>query len=254
MQSRSLTTALLIIAALIGWAAQAGSPAPEPTFTVSFPGGLSPAGPLDGRVILLLSRDLKREPRSHVSPNEPLASPYLFGLTVDGLAVGHAAVIDHRAFGWPAARLSAVPAGEYLVQAVLNRYETYHLADGRILKLPPDKGEGQQWAHKPGNLYSKPVRMHLDPAHPARRSLVLDQEIPPIEPKTDTPFVSTSLRSGSRRCSRPTAAKCCMATAPSIAGMAIPSCRTRTRVCITTCSIYRRSWSASLRLRLPVRI
>jgi hypothetical protein len=189
MQSRSLTTALLITATFIGWAAQAGSPAPEATFAVSSPAGLSPAGPIDGRVILLLSRDLKREPRSHVSPNEPLASPYLFGVTVDGLAAGHAAVIDHRAFGWPAARLSALPAGEYLVQAVLNRYETYHLADGRILKLPPDKGEGQQWAHKPGNLYSKPVRMHLDPAHPTRRSLVLDQEIPPIEPKTDTPFV-----------------------------------------------------------------
>ena len=106
MQSRSLTTALLITATLTGWAAQAGSPAPEPTFTVSFPGGLSPAGPIDGRVILLLSRDLKREPRSHVSPNEPLDSPYLFGLTVDGLVAGHAAVIDQRAFGWPAARLA----------------------------------------------------------------------------------------------------------------------------------------------------
>jgi hypothetical protein len=119
----------------------------------------------------------------------PLDSPYLFGLNVEGLSAGEPAVIDHRAFGWPAARLSALPAGDYLVQAVLNRYETFHLADGRVLKLPPDKGEGQQWAHKPGNLYSKPVRMHLDPARPARKSLLLDQEIPPIEPKTDTPFV-----------------------------------------------------------------
>jgi hypothetical protein len=71
-------------------------------------------------VILLVSRDLEREPRSHVSPNMPLDSPYLFGLNVEGLAARHEAIIDHRAFGWPAARLSALPAGDYLVQAVLN--------------------------------------------------------------------------------------------------------------------------------------
>jgi hypothetical protein len=189
MSYRLIAAASLIAATLTGSQAQASSPAQEPTFTVSFPRGLSSAGPLDGRVILLLSRDLKREPRSHVSPNMPLDSPYMFGLTVEGLAAGHEAVIDHRAFGWPASRLSALPAGDYLVQAVLNRYETFHLADGRVLKLPPDKGEGQQWARKPGNLYSKPVLVHFDPARSARRSLVLDQEIPPLEAKTDTPLV-----------------------------------------------------------------
>ena len=71
-------------------------------------------------------------------------------------------VIDDGAFGWPARKLSQVPSGDYLVQAVLNRYETYRLADGRTLKLPPDKGEGQQWALKPG----QPV---LDPAERASR-------------------------------------------------------------------------------------
>ena len=65
-------------------------------------------------------------------------------------------------------RLSALPVGDYLVQAVLNRYETYHLADGRVLKLPPDQGEGQHWAEKPGNLYSRPIHLHVDPAHPVR--------------------------------------------------------------------------------------
>src|SRR5208282_3063501 len=99
------------------------------------------------------------------------------------------AILDDRAFGWPAARLSALPTGDYLVQAVLNRYETYHLADGRILKLPPDKGEGQQWARKPGNLYSTAMRLRIDPAHPVKTSLQLDQEIADIPRKTDTEFV-----------------------------------------------------------------
>src|ERR1700734_1183333 len=63
------------------------------TFAVSFPKERS-AKPLDGRVLLLLRRAFTREPRSHVEPNEPLASPYLFGFTVDGLAPGAKAVLD----------------------------------------------------------------------------------------------------------------------------------------------------------------
>ena len=157
-------------------------------FTVSFPGARS-AKPLDGRIILMLSQDSTREPRTHVMPNEPLSSPYLFGLNVEGLAPGKSALLDDAAFGWPAAHLSSVPGGDYFVQAVLNRYETYHLADGRTLKLPPDRGEGQQWWHKPGNLYSRPVRVHIDLAHPARTALVLDQEMPATTPPTDTEFV-----------------------------------------------------------------
>jgi hypothetical protein len=176
----ALTAAVLV-------AMRAGAAA-GPEFSISYTAAQS-SGPLDGRVILLLSRDLMREPRSHVEPDEPMDSPYIFGRNVDALAPGAAVVLNDEAFGWPAAHLSAIPAGDYLVQAVLNRYETFHLADGRVLKLPPDKGEGQQWAKKPGNLYSKPLRLHLDASHPVRTALILDQQIPAITPKTDTEFV-----------------------------------------------------------------
>jgi len=184
---------LIALAALLAIAASscgaaAGSEARGTSFAVSFPGDLS-AAPLDGRVILLLSHDLTREPRTHVEPNEPLDSPYIFGVNVDALAAGHAVLLDDTAFGWPAPHLSAVPSGDYLVQVVLNRYETFHLADGRTLKLPPDKGEGQHWATKPGNLYSKPLRLHIDAAHPQMTELSMDQLIAPIVPKTDTEFV-----------------------------------------------------------------
>jgi hypothetical protein len=157
-------------------------------FTVSLPQS-NRAAPLTGRAVLLLSKDMSQEPRKHVEENEPLASPYLFGINVDGLAPGQSAVFDDRAFGWPAARLVDLPAGDYFVQVVLNRYETYHLADGRSLNLPPDRGEGQQWASKPGNLYSKPVTLHVDPAHPQSFNLTLDQEVAPIAAKADTEFV-----------------------------------------------------------------
>src|SRR5258708_6997621 len=166
----------------------AAAPLKGPEFAISHAASQN-SGSLDGRVVLLLSRDMTREPRTHVEPNEPLASPYLFGLNVESLAPGAVAVLNDKAFGWPAAHLSAIPTGDYYVQAVLNRYETYHLADGRTLKLPPDKGEGQQWARKPGNLYSTPIKLHIDASHPVRTALILDQRIAPIDPKTDTEFV-----------------------------------------------------------------
>ncbi|HWX26840.1 MAG TPA: hypothetical protein VNZ53_05290 [Steroidobacteraceae bacterium] len=169
-------------------AKHAAGPQHTTSFAISFPASQS-SSPLDGRVILLLSRDLTREPRAHVEPDEPLASPYIFGLNVEALAPGHAVIVDDHAFGWPAARLSSLPAGEYLVQAVLNRYESFHLADGRVLKLPPDRGEGQQWAHKPGNLYSTPIHLRLDPSRPVRTALLLDQQIAAIAPKADSEFV-----------------------------------------------------------------
>jgi hypothetical protein len=182
-----LITALGLIAAIAAGSAAAAQPAGL-EFAVSYPVSQSSV-PLDGRVILLLSRDLTREPRTHVEANEPLAAPYLFGLNVEALAPGSIAVLNDNAFGWPAAHLSAIPSGDYFVQAVLNRYEIFHLADGRTLKLPPDKGEGQQWAKKPGNLFSTPLKVHLDASHPERIALMLDQQIEAISPKTDNEFI-----------------------------------------------------------------
>jgi hypothetical protein len=187
MQTIISLAALGLIAAMATGSAAPVKPAAL-EFAVNFPASQS-SGPIDGRVILLLSRDLTREPRTHVEANEPLATPYLFGVNVEALAPGANVVLSDAAFGWPAAHLSAIPSGDYLVQAVLNRYETFHLADGRTLKLPPDKGEGQQWAKKPGNLYSTPITLHVDAAHPARTILILDQIIPPIAPKTDSEFI-----------------------------------------------------------------
>jgi hypothetical protein len=182
-----LITALALITAIAAGSAAAAQPAGL-EFAVGYPVSQSSV-PLDGRVILLLSRDLTREPRTHVEANEPLAAPYLFGLNVEALAPGSIAVLNDNAFGWPAAHLSAIPSGDYFVQAVLNRYEIFHLADGRTLKLPPDKGEGQQWAKKPGNLFSTPLKVHLDASHPERIALMLDQQIEAISPKTDNEFI-----------------------------------------------------------------
>jgi hypothetical protein len=188
MRVAAALTAWGLITAIAAGSAAVAQPTGSFEFAVSFPVSQSSV-PLDGRVILLLSRDLTREPRTHVEANEPLAAPYLFGLNVEALAPGAIAVLNDNAFGWPAAHLSAIPSGDYFVQAVLNRYETFHLADGRTLKLPPDKGEGQQWAKKPGNLFSTPLKVHLDASQPGRIALILDQQIEPISAKSDSEFI-----------------------------------------------------------------
>ncbi len=186
-QPARLLTALLLAFCAQGALARPRTP-PALSFAVSFPAARSEA-PLDGRIILLLSRNPQGEPREQVSADDLLKSPFIFGLTVDGMAPGDKAVLDDEAFGWPAAHLSDLKAGDYTVQAVLNRYETFHRAGGVAVKLPPDRGEGQNWAEKPGNLFSKPVRIHIDPANPHELGLVLDQEIPPFPAKQDTKYV-----------------------------------------------------------------
>jgi len=181
-------TARPILALLLGAgvAAPAAPPRAGLRFAVSFPATRS-AAPLDGRLLLLISADSTGEPRFQIS--DGAGSQLAFAIDVDGLAPGRDAVVDGTALGYPLESVDHLPPGRYRVQALLNRYETFHRADGHVVKLPPDRGEGQQWNRKPGNLYSLPVAVDLDPARGSTVRLVLDQEIPPIADPPDTRYV-----------------------------------------------------------------
>ena len=128
---------------------------------VTFPAERS-AQPIDGRLLLLVSTATEGEPRLQI--NDTARTAQVFGVDVEAWKPGEPRVVDATAFGYPLRSLSGLPKGTYLVQAMVNRYETFNRGDGVSVKLPPDKGEGQQWARKPGNLYSTPRRMELDPA------------------------------------------------------------------------------------------
>lgn len=143
--------------------------------------------PLDGRLLLMLSTDGSREPRFQIVDGPD--SQLVFGIDVDGLLSRDEAVIDRSVLGYPVRSLSEVPPGEYFVQALLHRYETFHRADGHVVKLPMDRGEGQQWNRAPGNLYSTPQKIHLDPGTDQIVRIELDNEIPPIPEPTDTDYV-----------------------------------------------------------------
>src|SRR5262249_30092787 len=73
------------------------------------------------------------------------ASPVL-GRDVAGLTPGAAVVVDQSAALFPLPHLADLPPGDYIVQAVLDT--------NRDLKSP----------NSPGNLYSRPRELALDPA------------------------------------------------------------------------------------------
>jgi hypothetical protein len=148
--ARVFLVVLLSLAATRG----AASPAPAPLwFAVSFPKERS-AVPLDGRILLIVSKDGSEEPRKQVGIG--LKTQQIFGIDVDALGPGREAALDATVLGYPLESLAAIPNGTYFVQAVLHRYETFHRADGHTVKLPMDRGEGQHWNLAPGNLYSTP--------------------------------------------------------------------------------------------------
>ncbi len=51
----------------------------------------------------------------------------VFGTDVDGWKPGSHTVVGEAATGYPIRKLSQLKPGEYTVQALLNRYETFHL-------------------------------------------------------------------------------------------------------------------------------
>jgi hypothetical protein len=162
-------------------------------FDFSYPGEHL-GKPLDGRLFLLVSTEENPEPRFAVS-DQP-ETQQMFAVDVDRWSAGEAKSIDESAIGYPMDSIARIPAGDYYVQGLLNVYETFHLADGRTLKLPMDFGEGQQWNRKPGNLVSRPQRVYIDPSHGGVVKIELSGKIPPVGPDEDSKYVKyISMRS-----------------------------------------------------------
>ena len=156
------------------------------SFALSFPEARS-AEALDGRLLLMIARDSAREPRFQITAGP--TGQQVFGIEVDGMEPGEEATIDGSVFGFPRPSLAEVPPGEYWVQGLLNRYETFFRSDGHVVKFPPDKGEGQKWNAKPGNLYSTPQKLWVDPLDNRTIEISLDNEIPPFPEREDTKYI-----------------------------------------------------------------
>lgn len=141
----------------------------------------------DGRLFLLFSNNNAAEPRFQIS--DALSTQIILGKNVDQWAIGSTQSIAQEAYGFPKERLSDIPAGDYYVQVLLHKYETFHLKNGKVVKLPMDRGEGQHWNLAPGNIYSKPIKIHFDPKNTEVVQLTIDQIIPPIIEPTDSKYI-----------------------------------------------------------------
>jgi enterochelin esterase-like enzyme len=108
---------------------------------------------------------------------------------VHDLAPEKPVVIDGSTLGHPVRTLYDLPAGEYWVQAFFNVYTECKRADGAVVWVHLDQGEGQDWKRSPGNLYSKPRKLTIPDTIEFRARLHCDQVIPPIPPAKDTEFV-----------------------------------------------------------------
>jgi len=141
----------------------------------------------DGRIILVLTPDSSREPRFQVETQNLGAQ--VFGAIVDGLKPGGSIVLGPGVLGYPAQDMADVPKGDYFVQAVLHKYRTYRLGNGKVVKLPEARGAGQNWRKEPGNIISKPEKISFDPARVGEIVVKLDTVLPSIAEPKDSEFV-----------------------------------------------------------------
>jgi len=156
----------------------------SPTFNISFAQELSESS-VDGRVMLLISTNDEDEPRFQVT--DGVNSQLVFGIDVEELtAIDNVKFIGNK-FGYPLSSLSELPEGDYYVQALLHKYETFNLSTGHTVKLPMDKGEGQQWNKSPGNFFSQPQKLHI--TGESNIDIIMTEIIPPINPPQDTKYI-----------------------------------------------------------------
>lgn len=156
------------------------------SFDVMLPSSMSDK-PLDGRLLLMLSKSTTGEPRFQISDDEK--TQQVFGIDVDQWQPGTKKRIDIKAFGYPVETLKKIENGTYRVQVLLHIYETFKRKDGHVVKLPMDRGEGQHWNIAPGNLHSvaKSIAYKADPKF--IMNLSLEQRIPPIKEPEDSKYV-----------------------------------------------------------------
>lgn len=179
----SLLSVMLLCAALVG-----ARPGQTPLKIAVRYGPELSGEPLDGRLLLLLSTDDSAEPRFQISDTS-LKSQQVFGIDVEGMKPGEERIFDSAVLGYPVSSFDDLRMGDYNVQAVLHKYETFHRADGHVVKLPMERGEGQQWNRAPGNLYSTPQKMAIRTQENRTIQIRLDKVIPPIPEPPTTKYV-----------------------------------------------------------------
>ncbi len=148
---------------------------------ITFPASLH-AGPITGRAFVTFN------PPGQQNPSFRMAGPF-FAQDIDSVQPGTPAIIDSHANGYPILSLKDLPPGDYSVQAMICPYTEFHRADGHTMWAHMDQWEGQSPESAPGNLYSAPRTIHVDPASSATIPIALTQTMPPVNVPPDTDYV-----------------------------------------------------------------
>jgi hypothetical protein len=114
--------------------------------------------PLDGRLLVVLGRSGKPEPRLRVGTGPGV--PIVLGVDVKGVASGGTFFVDEKAPIFPIESLAKLPPGDYFAQAVLDV--------SRDLKL----------VNAPGNFYGEAVKVTIDPAAGGTIKIGLSRQAP----------------------------------------------------------------------------
>jgi len=183
-----LPMGLAFSALLAGCGSPPGPASPATTFAVqlteSAAGEIAELGlevPVTGRAYVILTRNGEREPRHQVG----VSGVPFWGVDVREMAGGQEVGItpgSEDVAGYPLSDLSSVPPGDYTVQAFLNVYTTFHRADGATLQMHLNSGAGQSPWRAPGNAFSEPRVVRIEPGGGGIIPLTVDRVIPPLEP------------------------------------------------------------------------
>ena len=139
----------------------------------------------DGRLLVMISKDSSKEPRFQINDTEDTG--ILVGKNVENWKSGNVEGFNSKTLAYPIENLGELDNGEYVIQALLHKYETFNLSNGKTVKLPMDQGEGQHWNTSPKNIYSKPIKINFKKNTTVK--IEITEEIPPIEPEKDTDYI-----------------------------------------------------------------
>lgn len=183
---RQLKTSLLFASILWIGATVASGQTKEAAlkFEIAFPESISKSQ-LTGRMFLAISETDSIAPRLRVRRY----GTQFFGADFENLPPGKPVTIDANTLGYPIEKLADLPKGTYYVQAVLNKYTRFERSDGHIVWMHNDQWEGQDWRRSPGNIYSKPQRVTIDPTKAQTIQLEVTEIIPAVEVPKDTKWI-----------------------------------------------------------------
>ena len=136
---------------------------------------------MTGRVFVIITRDEESEPREQAG----IMGVPLWGKDVRELESGDRVVFsdgDPSIRGYLLENIRDIPPEDYTIQAFLNVYTTFHRADGHVVEMHLNSGAHQKLFRSPGNLYSEPQKLHLDPSRNETVELKLTEVILPSRP------------------------------------------------------------------------